>query len=369
MLLENDQHSKDVIKKMLNDLGYSSIITASNVEKAEYHFKQKLNQIRLIVASDKFGGSIDFSVSRLIHQKGLELVPLILLTDEFRSQYASYRTSASRVDSVISRPFAINQLKEGLSYAHRRRAEYRNSLLIVGKEKAEIITEEIYSRERDYHWKKASMADSFAKIKLKKEELGSYLGAILVQPEYSTPELIEWLTQFKRTYQGAGTPIVFLGHDSYQMGAFRSLAECFWDKTDDLDELLNALSRRVRFGWEISEKISVIRGLIREDKIKEAGREIESGLKLDPTRWELLELGTALACKMKDIEAARKYFLSAHRTQPCSPFSYLVFTSFLADLNATEERQKWVDCALRYCPHHPQIRALSPRSESHVSSG
>ena len=156
ILLEDDQHSREVMISLLNSIGYESVLCASSIEEATYFFKQNSSQIRLIISAHTSNMGPDLPLSRLIIQnRALDLIPLLLVTnDSMPKKLPVFYNRLSRVDDLLSRPFGLNRLKASIEFAHHRRAELRSTLFYLGSNHGNELAEAVYAGSKQFHWKK-----------------------------------------------------------------------------------------------------------------------------------------------------------------------------------------------------------------------
>ena len=356
ILLEDDQHSREVLSAMLNQLGFTTVLAATSIDEAEYFFSQKKGQVRLIVSSDTSGEGPDLPLSRMVIQnRSLDMAPFVLLTNDWRPAGLSrFRTRLSRVDDVLARPFSISDLKGSLSSAHQRRARLRSSLIVFGTQHSELIERSVFSGSDDFHWKTIIKIQDVQALKKTMEDHPFYIGGILVEPAKNNLELLSWINQFKKTNVGSYTPIGVLSTQAEQILPFRTSADLFFNEESDWTQVLTILSKRATLHWEMKLALQEIRQLIKANQVKQAMKELLLALEHDDNRWELLELSGVLRGKGGKSATAIHDLRKALSTQPCSPFAYLT----MMELITGEQKQKIIQEALQYCPQHPRIRAI-----------
>ncbi len=355
ILLEDDQHSREVMISLLNSIGYESVLCASSIEEATYFFKQNSSQIRLIISAHTSNMGPDLPLSRLIIQnRALDLIPLLLVTnDSMPKKLPVFYNRLSRVDDLLSRPFGLNRLKASIEFAHHRRAELRSTLFYLGSNHGNELAEAVYAGSKQFHWKKVINTLSLQELVSQMKTVGFSFGGVIIDEDMVTDALVDWAKAFKKAHLGALTPICVLGRDPNKIKNMRTVADLFCEQNEYLNEMLSLISNRLFYQWEMRDQIKEIRELIKQQKFSSAKKMLSKVSGLDPERWEILELEGSLAMEEGRIEDAIERFESAMVTQPCSAFSHLSLLTLTGNDRVILER------ALSFCPHHPEILRIA----------
>jgi CheY-like chemotaxis protein len=364
MLLEDDQHSRDVLARLLNKIGYSKVISAASIEEARYHFAEKGLEIRLIISSAGKVGP-DLPLARMaIQNPDLDLCPFVLMTDHWRPRNLRiHRQRMSRVDAVLSRPFGMKKLQHAIAEGHYRRAFFRSTLLLVGIDHEGRLNNAIFEDGDRFHWKKLVTVKNTAELITRVSELKTQLGGILIDPDALEPRMNDWLSAFKRSHMGSITPLVVMSRDPAKIVSLRLIGDLFCDdfqhpsSSERIKPMLSILSSRLLHHWEMCSQLNEIKHCLKIKQPKRARKLLRNSFNLDPARWELLELAGKHAIQTGNHDAAKRFFTKSIEGNPCSPLGYLNIFPFLSP----PEKQKWISGAQLYCPRHPQILSYAKR--------
>ncbi len=364
IILEENNHTRLVLTKMLSVLGYESVLSSSHIDEVCFYISQNLNRVKLILSASSVDDGPDFPLSRLVIQnRELDLTPMVYIQNEshFYSQ-ARHPNPLSRIDDTLTKPFIVKDLKASIVRAHQRRAALRNTILILGNQlHRENAIEAMYDSQDSTHWKEVLSADTFESFKAAVLKGGFRVGSILIAPEFLSHQLVAWLRLFRRSPHGIETPIAFLSQDPGLAHEIRPHCDLFVSdpKTVALKmgmwrQLLLNLSRRLLHGWQLRDLLATAKDKIKSGDVGSAKKNLKQALALDSTRWEAHELEGILAEKSGKTEAAIESFKTELGLQPFAPLPYLK----LIQLASVSDRDRFITSAAVYCPHHPQIQAL-----------
>jgi hypothetical protein len=384
IVLEEDQHSRDVIGKMLARLGYTSVLFAGTLEEVGYLINEHAKGLALILASDRAAGGVDIPFSRwVIQSRELDAVPFVVMRDTWLAapSFVMKTPRHSRVDFTLGRPFGAAKLGAAIAAAQRRRATIRNTLVVMGAECATRAASELFNFGADCHWKSVLPVRTPREFDEALSAAGFRVGGILLStqafPQGERDPLLERLGQFRCSPQGrpAMTPVAAYGADPLSASWLRPYCDVFFPGATEVGNpsgpegsvwkrVLSSLSSRLIYGGEVVSLICAARKTIKSGSFKEADRAIKAGLKLDGDRWELLELAGVVSLKQHAAAVAAEFFEDALETNPCSPLSHLSLLEILsASGDAHRARLKLArEQALAYCPHHPQILKVAQKA-------
>ena len=357
ILLEDDFHCREVLIGFLQECGYTTVFCAANVDEASFYFSEYTQQIKIIVCGNMNSLGLDLPLSRLIIQnRSLDLVPLVMLTNEvFSSSDLSNQHRLSRLDAVLQRPFGKKTFKKAIFKAHERRALLRNHLIYYGKKFNTEISETVYAESDQFHWRKVSNVTSIQELKESIHQVGFQLGSVCIDEDLITDELVTYLKKFKKEILGSVTSLCIFGHDPFKIRGLRNSGDLFYDTDQPLSEMLSLLSLRMQCQFEMKELLHEIRHALKQKNIKEASELLYQAMQLDHKRWELLELSGIIEKEKKNFKQAEDFFIKALETHPCSAFSYLNLISI------SQQSETILKKAILYCPLHPEILKLSEK--------
>ena len=138
------------------------------------------------------------------------------------------------------------------------------------------------------------------------------------------------------------------------------LCNYFFEPSPDIRDCsaeLACISKRVILHWKAKKMLTEGRTALRNNEIKRAIKIMQNALKLDPERWEFLELAGVVAHRLGMNELAISYFKQALKSNPCSPSAYLNLLSIVS----SEEYPVILETAKKYCPLHPQLNTSQTR--------
>ena len=357
ILLEDDFHCREVMIGFLQECGYTTVFCAANVDEASFYFSEYAQQIKIIVCGNMNSLGLDLPLSRLIIQnRSLDLVPLVMLTNEvFSSNDLNNQHRLSRLDAILQRPFGKRTFKKAICKAHERRALLRNHLIYFGDKLNTEISETVYAESEHFHWRKVSNASSIQELKDAVQQVGFQLGSICIDEDFINDELVTYLKKFKKEILGSVTSLCVFGQDPLKIRGLRSSGDVFYDTHHPLNEMLSLLSCRIQFQFEMKEDLHLIRHALKQKNIKKASELLSQSMQLDQMRWELLELSGMIEVEKKNFKQAEGIFMKALETQPCSAFSYLNLIAI------SQQSEAILKKAIQYCPLHPEILKLSEK--------
>ena len=358
IVVSEDQYLQRTASLLLTRLGYHTVLTTDHIDEASYFFSHYLEQINLILFESPMDESSDLPLARLVIQKSeLNFIPLIFTSNHSKtpSFFSFQQHQLSRVDVTLSKPFGINQLKNSIAMAHRRRANLRNRLVVFSDDLVGRIAETIYIKALPMHWKEVIGVKDLNELKEQLSKNSFRIGGVLIDPGCKSPALSAFLRQYKKSFLGGHTPLAILGTDPEEVAQFRLSGDLFFDlKTHSRSELLSLLSKRLIYSWEVRDLLFRVKGLQKEKDFKGAAHLIRRGLKLDPNRWELLRGMAKIHEATGDKKKAIEFFEKALLTNPCDPYSYLSLISMFEGHSG--QRAKTLQLANLYCSGHPQIQ-------------
>jgi hypothetical protein len=173
--------------------------------------------------------------------------------------------------------------------------------------------------------------------------------------------LAEQLLSLRNTRFGAQTPFVMLSQNSADVVRFRNICDLFLPVISEasyaaISEWLGILrmtSVRLLRNWSCREIQNQVRAHIRATQFTSAALVLSEGLRLDPNRYELLELAGALEEKKGHIFQATVLYKKSLSINPCSPYSHLRLLDILKE---GDEKRMILNHSAQFCPRHPQVQ-------------
>lgn len=348
---------------MLSELGYRRTIECKDLDEAVEVLESMKGAIRLFVSSWDPYGEPDVPLARFIIQRArFDLAPLLLTYERnpMPGFFSGGRSRLSRVDGYIVKAFGKLMLQDAISDAHRRRGELRDTLLLFSERFHRPLSNVVRNGREDVHFTTLLHVSSTEEMDRVIQEQGFRIGALLMDPLAESRPKLHWLRRFKKSNFGLLTPVGCLSTDPSEIGSYRLGCDLFLSPPDLLDEALwedplRVLSRRVTHDWEVRAHLTSAQRSVQAGLPDLALSFARKALKADPDRWECHGiLGELLARADVKVEAI-SHLEALLETQPCFPRAHV----FLSRLYEGPDKRRGLEEALRFCPAHPELRALA----------
>ncbi len=363
IIVDEDENARRALKALLHQFGYQTVLEARDIFAVQHLIKKHEKKISLILSSWESHHAPDFPLAQLVSKnRTLNLSPLInLLMRKPIHQIFWNKNRLSRVDGYLCKPFGYQSLENTILEAHRRRAELRQTLLLLGQKHYLNLSRSLWNSKKNSHWTEIKTADSPAELREHVDQKGFYIGGILIDPEsYLKNSDWKWLGQFKKTPLGLMTPVVCLSQKGVTQ-ELRKQCDLFTFPLTEWGTLLNQLHKRVLLGWEFRRKMIQAREALRKLDFTLARRfyfELEI---LDSERWEFHEFGGDLMCKTDNIKKSIEHYTIALQSNPCNPHVYMS----LIPLSPRDEQNALLIDALNFCPNHTQLTQMREENKEY----
>jgi len=364
IVFESDKKVREVLASLLMAAGQKKIMVTGHPAQFQHWLREEDSNTRLIVVGAHPGEDVQLLLIKMVEDiRGLDGVPLLYLSDTktpFR-QGQSRMTKVSRIDEFLARPFGLNSLKKSIARAHESRAASRDVILYYAARPSDSMLQALFEYENDFHWQEIVCVRTPAELSTRIEQLGWRVGAVYLSPSTATPELEERLSLLRNTRFGAQTPFVMLSQNSNDVVRVRNVCDIFLPSVLDMGafateawrRILRTTSARLLQNWSCREIQSAVRLNLRANEFASASLLLAEGLRLDPNRFELLELAGAIEEKKGHVFQATVLYKRALSINPCSPYSHLRLLNLLKE---GEEKELISRHSAEFCPRHPQVQ-------------
>lgn len=357
IVIDENQHSRNVISSMLKTLGYAQTIECVDFHDFDIQCSLYGKKINLIISALQQAEGLDFPLSRmLIQNQNLNLAPLVFLTNRrFNLRLSFGRSRLSRIDSYIPRPFGLDQLQKGIIEAHQRRSEFRNMVLILTRETTSAAVEASYTDRKQSHWEEAVFVHSIQELKARYNENDFKIGGIVFDHKLIDSSTRRWLKRMRKTSLGASTIISILGRTPAEVLPLRDEANFFFDPKEEWDVILKAMSMRLRRDWEAKFILKKIRCSQKAQQGSIVKRLLSICEKRNLPHWEFEEQRGILALSLNQPVQAVYHFQKALEANPAAASVYVRLIPQLSP----PLQYRVINKAKNYCPLHPEIQNMS----------